>query len=430
MQSKVKFIFADSLDQVDPEYNFINDTHKDGRTPYWDDQFPHEMLGRTPYDGILVSRATVGSPNIPGYYTESQSMRFLRVGAREFLRFNKPKDMDKMVFGDCGAFSYSKQTDPPYTAEDTVEFYGEGQFTHGCSIDHIIFEFDSNSKGMKKGCGESRRRYDITLQLASEFFHESKKLDKNFTPVGVVQGWSPDSLAESAKHLIKIGYRYLAIGGLVPLKIDEIHLAVSSVHDAVKRWPSVKLHLLGFAKSNYLHEFTKYSKIASFDSTSPMIRAFKDGRNNYYLPNGKNRLNYYTAIRIPQAIENRKLKDLARTGLYKQEDLLKMEKNALQYMRLYDKGKVSIEKTIDALIEYTKPLKWTSTSTEDSLNKTLHNTRLSYIKTLEDMPWKKCKCNICKQAGVETIIFRGNNRNKRRGMHNLSVFYQHLKRIS
>ena len=42
---KIKFIFADSMDLVDPNYDFINDRSSPEREPYWDDFYPHEMLG-------------------------------------------------------------------------------------------------------------------------------------------------------------------------------------------------------------------------------------------------------------------------------------------------------------------------------------------------------------------------------------------------
>ena len=56
----MKFIFADSLDYIDPGYDFLLDRNADGRRPYWDDQYPHEALGYAPYQGMLVSRAIVG----------------------------------------------------------------------------------------------------------------------------------------------------------------------------------------------------------------------------------------------------------------------------------------------------------------------------------------------------------------------------------
>jgi hypothetical protein len=52
-----------------------------------------------------------------------------------------------------------------------------------------------------------------------------------------------------------------------------------------------------------------------------------------------------------------------------------------------------------------------------------------YHEVLSDQPWKNCSCSVCKGVGVEVIIFRGNNRNRRRGFHNTYVFYNQLKEI-
>jgi hypothetical protein len=49
-------------------------------------------------------------------------------------------------------------------------------------------------------------------------------------------------------------------------------------------------------------------------------------------------------------------------------------------------------------------------------------------RTLERQPWKDCECDVCRSIGVEVIIFRSSNRNKRRGFHNLSVYHRHLRR--
>ena len=78
----MKFIFADNLDYVDPRYDFLEDRSPADRETYWDDQYPHEILGFAPYDGILISRAVVGGHQLSGKYTESQAMRLRRVGAR------------------------------------------------------------------------------------------------------------------------------------------------------------------------------------------------------------------------------------------------------------------------------------------------------------------------------------------------------------
>ena len=52
----------------------------------------------------------------------------------------------------------------------------------------------------------------------------------------------------------------------------------------------------------------------------------------------------------------------------------------------------------------------------------------AYREILEDAPWKKCPCGICGEAGINVIIFRGSERNKRRGFHNIYAFRQRLDR--
>ena len=426
----MKFLFADSMDYVDPRYNFDTDQFGEDRQPYWDDLFPHEIMSQPPYDGVLISRATVGGVDHPGKYGESLSMRFRRVGARTHLRLTDPPHADMPIFGDNGAFSYAHMVDPPYTPEDTVEFYADGQFTHGCSVDHIIFEFNPSVLGMKGGSPDSHRRFELTLSLAEEFFAESKSIGRQFTPIGVIQGWSPDSLALSAKSLVKMGYKYLAIGGLVPLTSIETHMAISAVESAINGFPDIKLHLLGFAKADTLHEFAQYRHIASFDTTSPLIRAFKDATRNYYLPNTDGLLDYYTAIRVPQAITNNKLKAHAKSGRYKQEYLLDMENKALNALRSYSTKRLSIEGCLDAVLAYAEPLETSGKSTEYSVRRKIDLLRIKYHRTLHARPWEKCQCDICTKIGIESLIFRGSNRNKRRGIHNLEVYHKHLQRIN
>ena len=64
----MNFIFADNADLVDPNYDFIKDRSPPDREPYWDDVYPHELLGKSPYDGILVSIAAFGSKIKSGSY--------------------------------------------------------------------------------------------------------------------------------------------------------------------------------------------------------------------------------------------------------------------------------------------------------------------------------------------------------------------------
>src|SRR3546814_15935411 len=111
--NKMKFIFADSLDYVDPAFDFVADRSPAGRQPYWDDCFPHEIMGYAPYDGVLVSRGIVGDHRVKGKYTSSQARRFSLVGARKFLRLDKQDFAHLELFADCGAFTNAPEVRPP-----------------------------------------------------------------------------------------------------------------------------------------------------------------------------------------------------------------------------------------------------------------------------------------------------------------------------
>ena len=423
----MKFIYADSMDFVDPGYDFLEDRNAEGRSPYWDDVYAHEIMGRAPYHGVLVSRGIVGDDRVSGKYTEAQAMRFRRVGARKFLRLDGPECASLDIFGDCGAFTYHKEDKPPYTPEEMVEFYDEGRFTHGCSVDHIIFDFDQKGRGLEGGSEDARRRYEITLENAAAFLEASGRISNRFTPLGVIQGWSPGSMAEAARRLCKMGYDYLALGGTVPLKTPQIKACLQAIRDAIP--PDVRLHILGFAKADEIESFRPF-RITSFDTTSPLIRAFKDSKRNYYLPTEDGRLDYYTAIRIPQALENPKLLRLAKQGVLRQEDLMALERAALDCVRAYDRHEVGIEETLDALMAYAAPAILGAAVERLPGSRAFKDLRARYWRTLSDRPWRRCSCAICAEISVEVILFRASNRNKRRGIHNIGVFKALVDSIS
>jgi len=420
----MKFVFADSLDYVDPAYDFAADRNGARRVPLRDDEFPHEFMDEAPYDGILVSRAIVGDARMPGKYTEAQLMRFRREGARRFLRYTEDRFPGSIMMGDCGAFSYRDLPEPPYRAEDTVEFYGDGGFTHGCSIDHLIFDFDDGAGRRKDEVPEAiRNRYDITLQNAQEFFAASQRLGRHFTPMGVIQGWSAESMAEAAAGLVAMGYSYLAVGGMVPLKIEQIVRGLAAIRDAVPS--SIKLHVLGFGKIESLDELHRFG-VASFDTTSPLLRAFKDARKNYWARDRGGQLSYYTAIRIPQAIENNRLKHKALEGRLNQEEILLLEDRALSAVRGLALGKASVDEALDGVMAYWSILNWDNEISPARHANAIERQRRIYARTLGDRPWETCGCRVCREGGVEALIFRSSNRNKRRGMHNLHVLHRHL----
>ena len=415
------------MDLVDPSYDFIKDRSSPDRERYWDENYPHELLGYAPYDGLLVSKAIVGGHIRSGKYTESQAMRFKRIGARSFLRFEEKDYPNTVIWGDCGAFTYVNEEVPPYSVDDILEFYGDGQFSHGCSVDHIIFEFSDTEFDFKFEDKEVLRRQEICLSNASEFISKANKVIGNyFTPVGVVHGWSPKSIADAACEMVKMGYKYLALGGMVPLKSPQIMSALNAVRSEIPK--DVELHILGFAKSDDLNQFIGKG-INSIDTTSPLLRAFKDNKNNYYLKTDEG-YQYYCAIRVPQALVNSNLKKLVNSGSLDLEKAITLERQTLKEIRSYASNGGSYKNAMTVFREYWELILTDKAKTNQrQANKELENQSVGTARTLKDRPWEKCKCAICQKVGVEVVIFRGNNRNRRRGFHNLHIYYEHIKQV-
>src|SRR5262249_867056 len=176
------------------------------------------------------------------------------------------------------------------------------------------------------------------------------------------------------------------------------------------RTRGTQLHLLGITRCSNISRFAKFG-VTSFDSTSAFRQAFKDDKDNYHVLERT-----YTAVRVPQVDGNPKLKALIQAGRISQKEAIERERACLQALHGYDHGKVQLRQAIDALLRYEELFDGRQDYTD------------VYGETLQDAPWKKCKCGICERAGINVVLFRGSERNKRRGFHNIYVFRQRLDR--
>ncbi|RKG75854.1 hypothetical protein D7W79_19315 [Corallococcus exercitus] len=410
----MKFFFPDSQDLIDPSFDFERERRSTTRKRQRDDLYAHEVFTATPFDGFLVSKGIVdGYGALGSRYTLAQRHRLLRLGAPEFFRLDRaPRQLS--IMGDCGAFTYVKEEVPPYSVEEVLEFYGNCQFDFGISLDHIILLFkpEADERGASQDLvpKELRERRELTLQLAKEFRQKHKAGGYTFEPVGVAQGWSPLSYADSVKALQKMGYRSIALGGMVPLKSSEIISCLKAI-DGV-RTPGTQFHLLGVTRTEHLKTFSRLG-ITSFDSTSPLRQAFKDDKDNYYTP-GRN----YTAIRIPQVEGNPSLQRKISSGEVSQDIARKLEKACLEVMKLFDSGRKTVDQALSVLMEYERFY--------DPDSKKNHE--VAYRQTLTDAPWQQCPCEVCRELRYHVVLFRGAERNRRRGFHNIWMFHKQLEK--
>jgi hypothetical protein len=96
-------------------------------------------------------------------------------------------------------------------------------------------------------------------------------------------------------------------------------------------------------------------------------------------------------------------------------------------MRAFDGGRLSVQRTLESVLDYNRDFLMDGRRTSAENEQKLEKHAVDLRRTLEKRPWKACRCIVCTQAGVEVIIFRSSNRNKRRGFHNLSVYYDHFR---
>jgi hypothetical protein len=401
----VKFYFPDSQDMVSPTYDFHRDEYSPLRVRQRDDLYAHEVLADTPYDGILVSKAIVdGSISGAGKYSESQRARIYRLGVRKYFRL--PDHVETL--GDNGAFNYIQEKVPPVTVEETLDFYEGCGFDAGVSVDHIIFGYES-SAGLEAPNQEWAERRLLTLRMAEDFFEAVGSRGARLTPVGAAQGWSPASYADSVRQLQAIGYERIALGGMVPLKTPQIIECLAVIADI--REPATQLHLLGVTRVDSMGDFARFG-VTSFDSTSAFRQAFMDDRRNFHTADAD-----YVAIRVPQVEGNSVLKRNILAGVVSQKDAVAAERECLRRLRSYDAGSTPVARVLDVLAEY------------EHITKSKKTYLDAYQRTLEATPWKGCDCRLCGRHGIEIAIFRGTERNKRRGFHNLSVLAKKMSRL-
>jgi hypothetical protein len=402
----MKFFFPDSQDQIDPGFDFVTEERSPMRVRQRDDLYVHEVLGYSVIDGLLVSKAIVdGRAGAAGKYTLPQRHRLYRVGIRQFFRLeDAPPDFQTM--GDCGAFSYFDEEEPPYTPDEVIDFYDECDFDIGIAPDHIIFGFASEEKVDPEQLKLWNFRKQLTAHLADEFLVRCRARNVRLIPMAAAHGWSPESYSSSVAELQKIGYRRIALGGMVPLKTRDIISSLEAISQV--RLPETQLHLLGIMREESVARFATLG-VTSFDSTSAFRQSFKDDRDNYHTTSRT-----YTAIRVPQVEGNAKLKRNIEAGRIVQEDAIRLERQCLAALLGFTGSGNEINKILTLVREYDQVVGNRKDYTD------------AYGETLQDAPWRKCDCRICREAGINVVIFRGSERNKRRGFHNIHAFRQRI----
>jgi hypothetical protein len=390
-RAKLRYFIPEWDDLVDPDYDFETDEHSGGSGDWSNEVYAHQLYPEPNYDGILISK-------IVAEKSKKKKERINRLGVHRYVRV--PRQFP--IMGDCGAFGYILEDKPPYTTDEILDYYTRLDFDYGVSIDHLIVSATESQK---------QERYQLTIHNAEEFLVEHRKRGLLWTPIGAVQGWDPKSYAEAARRYVAMGYQYIGLGGLVRSPTTQILQILEHTHHYVP--DKIAIHLFGLARTGALNEFARLG-VRSVDSASYLRRAWMGTGQNYLTPDGQ----LYAALRIPRAEKSFRAKRMVSEGRADFERVKRLEQACFQTILDFDKGKASVEATLAILHDY-----------DQLITPNRPDNRATLRRTLEARPWQSCPCAICRQGGVQVIIFGGNNRNRRRGFHNIYVFYRIVQRI-
>jgi Queuine tRNA-ribosyltransferase len=340
----VRYFLPDWDDLLDGNFNFDTDSFS-GTSPQMrgDRHCSVLMKPNRIFDGVLVSLAQHVTLNgklrrILG--TESQSL------APRDLRLQFCLDSGQSLFGDCGAFTYVNEPVPTITVEQANSLYDLNGFDFGASVDHIpVKKIIRDGVVVELTEKERRERVLLTVENAKQFIDYANKRGSSFIPVGTIQALNPEEYVKNLKIYHSAGYRYLAIGGLVPLSDAAIQeIVVKVMKAATKLNPRPWIHLFGIFRPK-LQKLFRTLGVDSFDSATYFRKAWLRSDQNYLGSNGA----WYAAIRVPMTNDPRTRKRLE-AAEFDITKLEQQEKAVLKLLHQYDCDNVSANEVLDAVI--------------------------------------------------------------------------------
>lgn len=377
--------------------------------------YAHEACdNRPPFDGVLLSLSHIHVGKGPLH-------RFTNgTGGRVRLRSRLRVPQGILLFGDCGAFSYASESSPPLTPEDAARMYDRFGFDIGASVDHIplpeVPARGPDGSVQKRTLSEATRyrRMYLTRSNAEEFLNICNERRYRFVPLGAIQGIGTRSYVERVHDYLDMGYKHIALGGLVPRTDRDILDIVCAVRQGLQARTrgcreNVWIHLFGILRPK-LQPIFKELGVSSFDSASYFRKAWLRSDQNYLAPDGRR---WYGTLRVPISTSTAMRLGASAEGL-SEEELVRMEKCCLDAIEACDKEPSARTLVIESIDRYGPLL---NRRGEDNHFADKHDL------LLRNRPWEKCSCPFCRSAGIHVIVFRGASRNKRRGLHNTWVFY-------
>jgi hypothetical protein len=427
----MKFYIPEWDDTVDPGYDFKNEesstAHNESSR---NDHYMWEILEeeKIPFDGVLVSLMNIISNN-----SKFEDIKDAG-GLRDYLRL--PQDFP--ILGDCGAWGYIRDEVPAFKATEVFNHYIDLGVQEAVTVDHLVLPQIRRNGVMTPV--DVQKRMDITYRNGVDgFTYWKDHYQEDFELLVAVQGLEPDDYIDMLKKYEEHGITTYALGGLAKKPTSTLKKIITQLESYLDDYqPDIeRLHFFGLGRIKLFHYFSdleEYGIEVSFDTASWLRQAWLKG--SYFLLE-MDKLQKYSAIRVPFTESSRSSFKGKRslTDSAEMEVLGELEKNTMKMLRKYDEDPTKLNTALDNLLKYDESVlhelrkayevNYDERSEEKitRLERRYRDLEKEYLRTLKNRPWEKCDCTICRNHGIEVAIFRGNDRNRRRGFHNTYVMY-------
>lgn len=190
--------------------------------------------------------------------------------------------MPRQLIIDSGAFQYHREGRNP-TAQEVLDRQlrilqgsGEGSRQSGLPLPTGICHLDIPMLGTRDPA-ELQRRVRASLANAHWLKNNVKErgLPENVQPIGVIQGYSVESVYDAALVLEDMGYNWFALGslaGMVAHSSQELLRRVEAAMEAV----GSNIHVLGVSSVRILPQLASLG-VKSVDSGAPIREAWTGG---------------------------------------------------------------------------------------------------------------------------------------------------------
>lgn len=405
----------------------------------------YEFFEEPLMDGILVSRTLLESKinlkrnkdNI--YYISAHGGKRIFPDIPAYCKTTGTKFL---TFADPGTWSYAnyfKLPDLLYDTEDLIDYYSHMKYDIAGSvdwpiIDRVMTTVDGKRKFSDLSDKIKEKRRKLTLELAQDFINKCRKRNHiNFMPFGTIQGYSMETYRKSLRAILKMGYDYIAIGGLPAYSeervVDILAMIKKEIDKAGMR--GIGLHMYGRFPAPSNTGYFLECGVSSFDNNSSFIYATKNNCsfvNPAYKESGTVPIHPCISIKIPMP-KGPMISRIRRFFPDKYEEVLASCNTAFKLFCVYsqthkekDKKKfVRSYKKMNRDLEDVRRVKLGSEAKFKLALKTCTN-------ALDSNGWQRCGCTSCKMIKDHIYLGRSTNRSYHLFAHNTHCQFVRFRR--